>query len=37
MFEEIIAKNFPKLEKETNIQIRRHRELPTNSTKTGQH
>ena len=34
LFEQIIAKNFPNLGKETDIQSRRYRELPSKSTKT---
>ena len=34
LFEKIIAKNFPNLGKETDIQSRRYRELPSKSTKT---
>ena len=37
LFEQIVAENFPNLGKEMDIQIRRHRELPSKSTKAGQH
>ena len=37
LFQEITTENFPNLRKETNIQIQRHRELPSKSTKAGQY
>ena len=37
LFEEIIAENFRNLGKETIIQLQRHRELPSKSTKASQH
>ena len=37
LFEEIIAENVPNWGRETNIHIRETRELPSTSTKSGQH
>ena len=36
IFEQIMAENFPNSEKETDIKSKRHRELPSKSTKIGQ-
>ena len=37
LFEEIIAENVPNWGRETNIHIQETRELPSTSTKSGQH
>ena len=37
LLEQIIAENFPNLEKETGMQAQEYRKLPSKSTKTGQH
>jgi len=37
IFEQIVAENFPNLGKETDVKCGRPRELPSKSTKAGQH